>query len=187
MSEEEKKESIDSSGSSKKPNLSIIFISCVSTIIILFSIFWFMIRPNIQSEPESKGSVIGYESDIVLDDPQSLQDKINNMIQQVAEGNISLELKNQAVSSNGEIFGCYIANAIENTYDIYLTISLDSTGEELYRSGLIPAGGRIEKFTSSKKLGTGTYLTTLTFHQVEDDHITEHAAAYVEYTLVVSD
>ncbi len=168
-----------------KPLVAVIGIVCI--LAIAFAVYWFAIKDSSkEEEPTTENTgAIGYESDIVLEDAKDLNDKIKDMIKQVEEGQMSLELKTQANSSNGKDFVCYLANSKKNTYETYLVITLDDTNEEIYRSGLIPIGGRIEKFTSKKELETGRHMATLTYYQVESDQKTVHANVAVEFTLEV--
>lgn len=186
MSEEEKVDSVEPKKSSKKLSLPIIIVICVGVLAIAVVAFLFLSKPKVEDNAnDNSDNVMTYESDIILDDAESMSDKINAMAKQVADGQIGLELKTMASSANGTDFSCYVGNAAENTYDIYLTITLDDTNEEVYRSGLIPPGGRIEKFTTTKELDEGNYMATLTYNQVKDDHQTVYSQALVEYELAV--
>jgi hypothetical protein len=99
---------------------------------------------------------------------------------------MTLEMKTSAESSDGLNFSCELANASENRYDMFLTLYLDETGEELYRSGLIPLGMEIHGFTINRKLNPGTYNATLVYNQVNDDKSTIHSTINVGLTLTVS-
>lgn len=96
-------------------------------------------------------------------------------IKEVEDGLISLSHKNQAFSSDGKNFDCYIQNNIDNKYDLYITIYKDQTAkEQLYLSGLIPPGSGLDKFESEITLDKGEYDALLVVTQVEDDHATIH-------------
>ena len=101
------------------------------------------------------------------------------------EGNIALEMKLNAFSSNGNDFSCFIANSPSNSYDMYMEITDDADDELIYKSNLIKVGYRIEEFTSSRHYEKGTYPVTVTFYQVEDDHKTEHNRVASAITLNV--
>lgn len=60
------------------------------------------------------------------------------------------------------------------------------TGVELFRSGVMPVGSRIEKMKLNKELEEGEYSAVITFHQLESDGETEHAKVSVAYTLNVT-
>lgn len=143
------------------------------------------------SEPESETgnesqTKIGYEANVIVSQDDDIQGVVDDMYKKAEEGNMALEFKTTAYSSDGENFSGYIANAISNSYDMFLAIYEDSTYEnELYLTGLIPTGSAIDSFKLSKKLDKGEYNTVLVFTQVEDDHATIHAQVAVALTLIV--
>lgn len=140
-----------------------------------------------QPEPAAQKASGVYDTNVVLDDPKTLQDAVDEMLQKAAEGQMAIEMQVVANSTDGENFNCYLANSIENSYDMYMVLYLDETGEEIYRSGLIPLGGRIESFQISKKLSPGTHICTVEYNQVEADGVTPHAQVNVGLDLIVSE
>ncbi len=144
---------------------------------------------NVQQVSENSGNtgtVLEYETSAVATDPVTLQKLYDEMLAEAEEGTMALEMQTEASSSNGTDFTCYIANAINNKYDMFVVIYNDETQEEIYRSGLIPLGSRIESFTSSKKFEPGTYVGTIVYNQVEDDHATIHAQVNIGLNLNVN-
>jgi ABC-type Na+ efflux pump permease subunit len=143
---------------------------------------------NVQQVSENSGNgsaVFEYEASAVATDPVTLQELYDKMLEEAKEGTMALEMQTEASSSNGTDFSCYIANAINNKYDMFVVIYNDETQEEIYRSGLIPVGSRIESFTSSKKFEPGTYVGTIVYNQVEDDHATIHSQVNIGLNLNV--
>ena len=132
-----------------------------------------------------KKQVYGYESSVITDDPETLQQKVNEMYAKAAEGQMGLEFKNEAFSEDGSTFSCYLANSDANSYDMLMIIYIDDTQEEIARTGLIPIGARREEFTTTKTLEKGDYEATIVFNLVEDDHETIHSHVNVAYTLHV--
>jgi hypothetical protein len=142
---------------------------------------------NIAEESSGATSgVIGYETSAVATDQETLQELYDRMVEQAKEGTMALEMQTEAHSSNGKDFTCYIANAYNNRYDMFVVIYDDETQQELYRSGLIPLGSRIESFISNIKLEPGTHVGTIVYNQVEDDHATIHAQVNIGLNLVVN-
>ena len=121
-----------------------------------------------------------YDSNIILS-----KDDIDNSSEKVENGHMGLEMKNVAVSSDGENFICYICNAAENSFDMYVTIQDYNTKVEIFKSGIMPVGSRIEKFKSEKVFKEGTYNMVIVFHQLESDGVTEHSQVSVAFTLNV--
>jgi hypothetical protein len=98
---------------------------------------------------------------------------------------MALEMQVTAHSSDGQKFICNLSNSARNKYDMYMVIYLDETGEELYRSGLIPTGKKIDSFSINRALDKGVHECTLVYTQVEDDHETTHASVNVALNLSV--
>ncbi|MBR1930101.1 MAG: hypothetical protein IJ833_01310 [Lachnospiraceae bacterium] len=133
---------------------------------------------------EDDSPTLGYDTSVILADEDTLQALVDEM--KAEEGQMTLEMRTEAISTDGKTFYCYIANAVENSYDMFFILYEDETREELYRSGLIPLGGRIESFTINKELQPGTHIGTITYVQVEDNHEVEHARVNVGLQLVVN-
>lgn len=129
---------------------------------------------------------IGYESGTVASDEAELQKFADHMKNE--DGKVSLEYKNAASSSDGKKFNCYIANSMNNKYDMYLGIYSDSTcEEELYLSKLLKPGTGIEEFECNKKLSPGNYSVILVFTLVGEDHKTIKSQTPIAYTLNVKE
>lgn len=137
------------------------------------------------SEEESGG--IGYDANaMVVTDEDELQKMVDEM--QAKDGQISLEYKNVANSSDGSSFDCYIANSAKNKYDMYLGIYTDASyKEELFLTQLMKPGSGIKNFRSKKKLESGQHNVVLVFTLVEEDHKTIHTQTVVTYVLNVEE
>jgi len=127
------------------------------------------------------GGQIPYESTVITSEEAARQAA---EAAKVENGNISLELSVVAFSQDGQAFECYIANAVENVYDIYIII-LDENDEEVYRSGLIPVGASLQSFQTSTVLDKGDHECTVVYHQIAEDHITEVGTVAAGITLSV--
>lgn len=172
----------------KKQNRSTIIF--VTIICALAAVIVILVLPRFLSEPagevqESYSGKMTYESTIITDDPETLQSAVDAMYEKAAEGQMALEMKTEAVSYDGRTFSCYLANSISNSYDMFMVFYRDDTQEEIYRTGLLPIGSRIETFTLDKKLQSGNYDITIVYNQVEEDLETIHAQVNVGLTLIV--
>ena len=150
----------------------IIGIVCVAVVAAIGVGLYFFLKPD--DEPEDG---MDYESDIILGDEEPLT--------LTSPKNISLQYKNVGTSADGKTVSCYIGNAAGNQFDLWLELTDDETGDVVYKSDLIPPGGRIETLELSETLEPGDHTLTLTQHQMEDDHATEHAHVNVSYTIQV--
>jgi hypothetical protein len=169
-------------GNKKSVILIIVIIILLAVIGVLA---WMVLHPKQEtgSEEMPADEGIAYDTGVVAVDQESLQDAIDKMM--AKDGTMALEMKMNAYSGDGVNYDCDIANSPRNRYDMYMILYLDETQEELYRSGLIPVGKRIDHLTVSRALESGTHNCSLTFVQVEDDHKTTHATLTVGLNLVV--
>jgi hypothetical protein len=135
------------------------------------------------TEAQSDSGEIAYDSSTVALDEESLQKAWEELM--AKSGEMAVDMKVTAYSKDGMSFDCSIANSPRNSYDMYMILYLDETQEELYRSGLIPVGKKINHFDISRSLEAGRHDCTLTYVQVEDDHKTTHATLSVGLTLAV--
>ncbi len=114
---------------------------------------------------------IGYATQgVVATDPETLQEAVDQMIEQSKQPGVALEYKNLMVSDDGQNFTCYIGNSANNTYDMFITIYADQAlTDELFLSELIRPGERFEQITLSRKLDPGDYTGYVVHTQVEDE------------------
>lgn len=163
----------------KKKFLIIIIIGIIIIILLILALIFVIMRENQEKEnidpinQHLQDGKLQYDKAAIILDQDALQQAVNEMYEKVEDGYISLSHKNQAVSSDGKSFQCYIQNNIDNKYDLFVNIYKDETAQEqLYLSGLIPPGSGIDHFESEVKLEPGTYDALLVVTQVEDDHET---------------
>lgn len=179
----ENQDKVQNDGSKKVDSKTICILVLIGVIlvgvIVGICIFCFGNKKEKQQETTTVNSK--YDSNIILD-----KDDVNKSSETVENGQMSLEMKNVAISKDGINFNCYLCNAKENKFDIFITIQDYDTGAELFRSGVMPVGSRIEKMKFNKELEEGEYSTVITFHQLESDGETEHAKVSVAYTLNVT-
>lgn len=121
-------------------------------------------------EAAMAGERIGYASNAVTTDPETLREQVEEMYRKAAEPGVALEYKNMAVSKDGRNFACYIGNSAQNTYDMFITIYGDSEMTDiLYLSELLPPGSRFEEITLERELEPGTHEAYLIHTQVKDN------------------
>lgn len=170
----------------------IVLLALIVVIVVAFAVIllYLLSSKDTKDLPESNVQQIGngleVEANLILDDPKTLQDAVDEMLEKVAEGQMSLEMEVEARSADGENFSCYLANADQNSYDMYMMLYRDDTQELIYQSGIIPIGARIESFTTNVKMDPGMYVCTLVFCQLEEDGETIHAQVNVGLNLSVT-
>lgn len=160
--------------------MAVLMFLCVALVLVCV-----LLLSRKESAREETGNGLEYESNVVLDNQDELQKAVDALYEKAAEGQMGLEMQTQASSKDGSQFTCYLANAKKNTYDMYMVLYLDDTQEEIYRSGLIPVGGRLEEFIINKTLDSGNHEATLVYNQVEEDRQTVHSQVNVGLTLIV--
>ena len=167
--------------------LGVVIVALVAVIGVLAWKLTHQPQPEVVKEPEATEdtNAMAYDSSAVATDGDSLQRAVDNLAKKAAEGTMALEMRTTATSTDGEHFACTLANAAENRYDMYMVIYLDDTQEEIYKSGLIPLGMKIENFKTNRKLDPGSYEATLVYNQVEKDRATIHSKVSVGLTLTV--
>jgi NADH:ubiquinone oxidoreductase subunit 3 (subunit A) len=169
----------------------ILIIVIILLLAVIGVLVWMVLHPKQEAvveqqpvtEAQSDSDEIAYDTATVAVDEESLQKAVDEMM--AKQGSMALEMKVNAYSKDGTNYECSIANSPRNSYDMYMIIYLDETQEELYRSGLIPVGKKIERFSTNRQLESGNHECTLTYVQVEDDHKTTHATLSVGLTLTI--
>jgi hypothetical protein len=173
--------------SNKKSVILIIVI--ILLLAVIGVLVWMVIHPktvveeSVTTESSGESDEIAYDTGVVAVDEESLQKAVDDMM--AKSGTMALDMKVSATSDDGTNFQCNIANSSRNSFDMYMILYLDETQEEIYRSGLIPVGKKIDHFATSRPLEAGSHDCTLTYVQVEDDHKTTHATLSVGLTLTV--
>lgn len=70
-------------------------------------------------------------------------------------------------------YDAVVQNVEKNTNDVYFDIVLESDEDRvLYKSPVIPRGGRLEQIALDEKLETGAYNCVVIFHLVDEEQIT---------------
>lgn len=134
-------------------------------------------------EEDSSASApkIGYAEGVtVVEDPDALQKAVDEMYEKASQPGIGLEYKNDAYSSDGTNFECYIANAASNQYDMYIQIFADDAlTDELFLSQLLRPGTAFDKLELNHSLENGDHRVYVAFTQIEEDLETIHAQTMV--------
>jgi len=161
-------------------------------ILLLAVILVFVMKPGEEpaaDAPDTGAPKLGYaEGTTVVEDPDALQKAVDEMFKKAAEGNIALEYKNDASSTDGTNFTCYIANAVENSYDMYIQIFADQElTDQLLLTGLLRPGSALDNITLEHSLDPGTHRVYVAFTQVEEDLETLHAQVFVTMDFTVTE
>ncbi|MBE5936754.1 MAG: hypothetical protein E7265_01850 [Lachnospiraceae bacterium] len=164
------------SSSKKKPVMVIVPIVVVSILILATVIV--LGKPDDTVTP----------NDIVI-----TEDNVGNFAEQQEEKNNNVATGSYDVSMNydwtidastGISKDAYVGNSKNNTSTVYTTVTLDSTGETIYKSPYIAVGSHIENITLDKTPDKGVHAATMTYHLV-DGNFDEMSSVSVAITLTV--
>lgn len=119
--------------------------------------------------------------------PYKTQEEIQAELDRVVEeGMLNLSIASVIEFENGTSEGAaYIENVPSNRYVLRVSITLDSTGEQVYQSGGLRPDSYIEYITLSEDLAAGTYPATATFVAYNPDTLQEVGQAAAKITIVV--
>ena len=167
------------------PALLVVIIALLAALLFMRSC---QVESDIMNISDNATPMIGYAEGVtVVEDPEALQKLVDDMYQKAAEGTIALEYKNEAFSADGKTFSCYIANSVDNRYDMYVQIFADQElTDQLLLTGLIRPGSAFDNIELEHALDAGTHRVYVAFTQVEDDLATIHAQVFVTMDFTVS-
>lgn len=107
----------------------------------------------------------------VVSNSEDLDEQVNKMYEAAADEGVAVEYKNEAFSTDGVSFACYIGNPAKSAFPMFITIYADTTfQEELFVSGLIKPGQAFNKVVMSRELAEGTYVMPVCYTQVYEPH-----------------
>ena len=99
--------------------------------------------------------------------PEEIAEKLN---EKVAEGMINISMNTAPYFENGASEGnVMIVNESINNYPQKVQIVRNDTGEQIYESGAIAVGSKIERAKLDVVLPAGTYECTAYFHNLNPD------------------
>ena len=99
--------------------------------------------------------------------PEEIAEKLN---EKVAEGMINISMNTAPYFENGVSEGnVMIVNEAINNYPQKVQIIRNNTGEQIYESGAIAVGSKIERAKLDAALPAGTYECTAYFHNLDPE------------------
>lgn len=147
-----------------QPNNSKLTIAIVALIVVIIAATAVIVDVTLRGKdpgdaPVSEGLTIGYATDAsVFLDEKSLQAAMDEALRNAAERNVALWYQNEAYSTDGVTFTCYIGNSGANLYDMFLTIFADAElTDQVYMSQLIRPGSGFERIKLSHALEPGAH------------------------------
>ena len=154
---------------------------------IIFIIVTLRSAPMSKEETRAKAGIV-YDSAAVEGgwdnlSPEEIAEKLN---EKVAEGMINISMNTAPYFENGASEGnVMIVNEAINNYPQKVQIIRNDTGEQIYESGAIAVGSKIEHAKLNTTLSAGTYECTAYFHNLnpETGEIIGTAGAIINITI----
>ena len=146
-----------------------------------------MLRKPAQDADDSKAGIV-YDSAAIEGgwdnlSPEEIAEKLNA---KVAEGMINISMNTAPYFEDGTADGnLMIVNESINNYPQKVQIVRNDTGEQIYESGAIAVGSKIERTKLDVTLPAGTYECTAYFHNLnpETGEIIGTAGAIINITI----
>lgn len=151
-----------------------VIILLAALIVLLLGVLATVLLLGRTQTPEEDAPRIGYATDAqVFLDQDSLQAAMDEAMRNAQGNAVSLKYVNDATSTDGLTFDCYIANSELNMYDMFLTIFADAElTDQIYLSELVRPGSGFESITLDRALDPGDHMVYVAVTQVADDEET---------------
>lgn len=145
---------------------------------LIFATLWWRVgnvdRPLAPAESPMGSTPIGIQIDenaqqggLTFKSKEEIQAELN---QKVEQGMINISMNTAPVFTDGTAKGdLLIVNSERNNYPQVVYIVLKDTQEEIYRSGAIPVGSKIEYASLDVDLDPGVYDCVAYFNNVDVD------------------
>ena len=170
----------------------IIVIVCVAALALLVSLGVYgivrLMHKPAAADPSVQAGGLVYDSSAVEGgwenlNPEEIEAALN---EKVAEGMINISMNTAPYFEDGASEGnVMIVNESINNYPQKVQIVRNDTGEQLYESGAIAVGSKIERAKLDVVLPAGTYECTAYFHNLNPDtgEIIGTAGAIINITI----
>ena len=150
--------------------LAVVFLACAIGAGI-FLITRLVSKPLTKEDARGQTGIV-YDSSAVEGgwdnlSPEEIAEKLN---EKVAEGMINISMNTAPYFENGTADGnIVIVNESINNYPQKVQIIRNDTGEQIYESGAIAVGSKIERAKLDVALPAGTYECTAYFHNLDPE------------------
>lgn len=151
--------------SKSKTTIIALLIVLFVVIATLASVVYFL---NKKDDNPSSSVSTGRGTVVTLDNKDEILADLNN---KVSDGfyeimmNVEWSFKDASTPSED----AYVANPTTNSNTVYFDVVVDSTGQTVYESPMIPVGYALQDIALKSDLAAGTYPCTLTYHLVDEN------------------
>ena len=176
MEQEKEVKSTEASTRKKKKGLLVLLVLLLLAVIVFLSLL--LLQKPAQTQPGMReaNAMIGQFQGKT---EEEIQAELNRVVE---KGMFNISINPDILMESGESEAeIRVENVPGNQYLMGVTITLDDTGEEIYRSGLIEPNHHVQKIRILKVLSKGTYEATALFtaYEPETEAVAGTAAAKV--------
>jgi hypothetical protein len=156
-------------GEKKQTGKGILVIGIIAIVVVavLIGIIIFLVRS--QNKPEDKRQVLVTEDNV----EEVIQELIEqDEAEEVAPGyyTVTMTFDWHFTSGDEASYDAYVANAEENTNDVYFDIvNREDESQVWYSSPVIPRGGVLKDIKLDRKLDAGQYSAVCIYHLVDEN------------------
>ncbi|MBR3587130.1 MAG: hypothetical protein IKO00_14000 [Oscillospiraceae bacterium] len=168
---------MSSKGSSNKRNTTTRNALIAIAVLLVIAVIVYFVQSGKPGTDKQDGTETGnpgiiYDSNAVEGgwDEADLDTIVEGLNEKVEEGMINISMNTSPSFENGATAGnLMIVNEGVNRYPQVVEIIRNDTNEQIYKSGAIPVGSKIETAKLNTVLSAGTYECTALFYNVDPD------------------
>ena len=166
----------------KKNGNAVKWVFLVIILILMGVIAWLLLRPA--EKPAGLARAAGAQlGQLEGKTEEEIQKELNRIVE---EGMFNISINTAPIFENGGAEGpLQIENVPGNRYLMQVQITLDDTGELIYKTGLIEPNHHIQNTKLDVELGKGEYLATAVFNAYDPETEEYVGSAGAKLTITV--
>lgn len=132
-------------------------------------VYFVAVQPNMQKSKQVTGGqreAAALQGSLNIMTEEEIQEALNNTVE---EGMFRISIASNIIAIEDGMAEIRIENNLQNRYIMQVTLYLDETGEEIYKTGLIDPGYYIQSAKFDKHLDPGEYAATAVFTALYPD------------------
>lgn len=141
-------------------------------IVILVGIIIYLLQSQKASQQSENAAAVPQQRNVVVA-PENVDEVIAQMEEEekTPVGSYEVTMNTHWTFPDGKSASsdAYVENSTSNTNMVYFTITLDSSGEEIYHSPYLELGAQLTDIALDKELEQGDYNAIITYYLVDDD------------------
>lgn len=142
--------------------LLLFFILLLGAVVYYFAV----LQPAQRSVTGGQREAAALQGSLNVMTEEEIQEALNNIVE---EGMFRISIASNIIAIEDDMAQMRIENNLQNRYVMQVTMYLDETGEEIYRTGLIDPGYYIQEAKFDKHLDPGEYNATAIFTALYPD------------------